>query len=931
MNARSLVRAGKFDELRCIVVSLRPHIVVVCETWIKNASDLNMIQIPNYTHYSNHRKSRRGGGVSIFVHNDLKHTLIEEHCIDDEIHYLWIHLERQCLDIGAVYNPGRNKVDSFLEAFSMQLQTKKRAIVFGDFNFDLITPDRYTRKYKDTLNENGYRILNKICKKHCTRETEFRKSILDHVCTNLKHNNININIIDTSMSDHKHIYVEIEKFQPAPIKKTMYTMVNYSELYQMVENVLSNTETKKTIDYNALEEIILNCTARSTINKTKLINPPLQDWINKDIIHDINERNTLWYNYKKNKSDKNLEIKFKEVRARVNEIIQKTKKTYYLNYFKNHMKKPKKMWKAINNLSRNKIKDMVGPRKLVVNTNTIVTDEKEICECFNSYFSTIGSVLANAIPNLQATNQHYKAPNISEATNLTNFEPATTDEIRKIIEQLDTNTSCGIDGISTKSVKCIQNLIVTPLTNCINDCLARGVFPDSLKIAKVTPIHKSGDKSDPCNYRPISVLPVISKIFEKVIYTRIEKYLDTRKILYKKQYGFRPRSNTLSASIDLVTKIKNKIDEKQIVLGIFIDLKKAFDTISHKIMLEKLLEIGITGRAHDILSSYFQNRKQIVKIGPHQSTSSLITFGVPQGSILGPLLFLIYINNLQHIGLTADITLYADDTCLFYFGHSIKTLTSKAQNDLNLLNNWFLSNTLTINTTKTNFVIFAAKNKKIHDFDKIYINHEIIKEKSHEKYLGLILDRQLNWKQHIDKIKAKLTSLTGIIRNIAKCLPRKVKYIIYNSLIKPHIDYLIEIWGTAAKSNLEIVQIAQNKLIKSLFHYNFRTPSKKIYEETKIMTIKQTYTYFTCILIYKILNKQIHTSLSFQKKGRIQKMKLRNANNLILRSPRTNYGVKNIEFEGVKMYNKLPVKIKDAQSLVSFKNKLKTYIFEEIQ
>lgn len=189
----------------------------------------------------------------------------------------------------------------------------------------------------------------------------------------------------------------------------------------------------------------------------------------------------------------------------------------------------------------------------------------------------------------------------------------------------------------------------------------------------------------------------------------------------------------------------------------------------------------------------------------------------------------------------------------------------------------------------------------------------------------------MNWKQHIDKIKAKLTSLTGIIRNIAKCLPRKVKYIIYNSLIKPHIDYLIEIWGTAAKSNLEIVQIAQNKLIKSLFHYNFRTPSKKIYEETKIMTIKQTYTYFTCILIYKILNKQIHTSLSFQKKGRIQKMKLRNANNLILRSPRTNYGVKNIEFEGVKMYNKLPVKIKDAQSLVSFKNKLKTYIFEEIQ
>lgn len=363
------------------------------------------------------------------------------------------------------------------------------------------------------------------------------------------------------------------------------------------------------------------------------------------------------------------------------------------------------------------------------------------------------------------------------------------------------------------------------------------------------------------------------------------------------------------------------------MLGVFIDLKKAFDTISHVKLLQKLSEAGITGKAHEILTSYFKNRKQIVKIGQNQSSSSLITFGVPQGSILGPLLFLIYINNIQNIGLKADITLYADDTSLFYFGVSLENIISKAQNDLTLLNNWFLANLLTMNTAKTNFVIYCAKNKRISDNIQLVINNENLNRKTNEKYLGLIMDHNLNWNLHINKIKNKLTSLTGTVRDISNCLPCKIKYLIYNTLIKPHIDYLIEIWGTASKTNLNAIQISQNKLIKSLFNYDYLTPTQKIYKDTKIMTINQTYQYYTCILIYKITNKLIHTSLlSFDKKHQTQKMKLRNANHLVSRPPRTNYGKKNIQYEGVKIYNKLPSEIKNAKSLSIFKKKLKIYI-----
>ncbi|KAL0811210.1 hypothetical protein ABMA28_009640 [Loxostege sticticalis] len=289
--------------------------------------------------------------------------------------------------------------------------------------------------------------------------------------------------------------------------------------------------------------------------------------------------------------------------------------------------------------------------------------------------------------------------------------PCNLDEVNKIIDSLDSNSSIGLDGISTKSIKCLKDIILRDLVTCFNKLLSEGHFPDTLKMAKVSPIYKSGSKSDVGNYRPISVLP----------------HLHSINFISDRQYGFRQKSNTLTATIDLVTKIKLNIDAKKLVLGVFIDLKKAFDT------------------------SYLTNRCQVVKIGNTQSGPLPITCGVPQGSILGPLLFLIYVNNIDDIGLKGQLSLYADDTCLFYFG--------------------------------TN----------------------------------------LNWHTQIDYIKSRLSSLAGILRNIVHCLPKRVRLTIYNSSVKSHLLYLIEIWGNASKTKLKELQVLQNRIIKSLFHYPYLT------------------------------------------------------------------------------------------------------------
>lgn len=923
-NIRSIVKQGKFDELKCIIRSFNDNldIVVLTETWLKSEEEALRYQIPGYTHYYNYRKSSKGGGVSIFCHDKLKHNFIEAICINDN-HFLWVHLASFSLDIAAIYRkPESANFNTFMDTYSMQLNQRKRTIIFGDFNLNLLSSDRQTTIYKDTMHEEGYNFINHIHDDYCTRETPTTKTIIDHVISNLKETKFHFSIIDSTLSDHKQIYLEVKKFTSSRSRKVSYQAIDYNKLYK---NTSENTITNDFNSYTIFQEKILNNIKNSTVNKIKIMNPPRQDWIRKTIINEINNRNILWKHHKKNPNSKEKEQQFIKKRNEVMEKIQKNKRAYYIKSFEACLKSPRKMWDLLNSLSANKLKSTTLTNKLQTDQG-LITGENKICEYFNTFFCNIGVNLANKIPN----KHYYSLPRAEHSSRpiktLCRFEPTNKAEVAKIIDSLNCNVSSGCDQISVKSIKSIKYLILNELTACINKCFEEGSFPDCLKVARVTPIYKSGSKIEPGNYRPISVLPVMSKIFEKIIYTRLESFLNNQNFFYNKQYGFRPKSNTLSATIDIVTKIKLCIDKKQVALGVFIDLKKAFDTVSHELLLKKLNEIGIQESAFKVLKSYLTNRSQIVKIRETQSNPQNITYGVPQGSILGPLLFLVYINSIHNINLYGDVSLYADDTSLFYYGSHLETIMNDAQEDLKRLNLWFQSNLLTVNASKSNYIIFAAKNKKISHKILLSINNEVITQVDQEKYLGLILDSRMTWKPHIYKIKSKLTSLMGLIRNIVRCLPRKVLYITYNSLIKPHIDYLIEIWGSAAKSNLDLLQTAQNKLLKVLFKYNFRTSTKKIYNETGLLNIYQTYVYNSCILVRKILSKDIHTNITFTKKQSIQKIRLRNANDIKLHKPRTNYGKKNIMFEGAYLYNKLPKDIKESKSTSKFKRLLKNYV-----
>lgn len=927
LNARSIRKKGKFDELKCILQSIphTTHVISITETWISSEKQALELRLPNYTHYYNYRSDSGGGGVSIYVHNNLKHSLSESTYLGGN-NYLWVQLQSYAIEVGIVYNPGNTNFKDFLEVYGSQLRQRNRAIVFGDFNIDLLSKDNKTKQYKELIKEAGHILLNKTSKKYATRVSTSRRSIIDHVSTNLKNDNFHMAIVDSSMSDHRQIHLELKKLKPIKKLRTQYEAMDYGKLYASVEKV---GQEELGSDYLLLESKIKFLIEQSKITKVKIINPPQKEWINKDVITEINNRNILWTQLQKNPKNDTLKEEFKIKKDYVSKLIQDTKDSYHYKEFNKCVNKPKKMWELVNNLANNKIKQSCAPPKLLVNSK-LITEPNEICNTFNEYFSTIGPLLAKEIPKTFHENASKALPVIPETcSKLSIIDPSTDSEILKIINDLDSNCSTGLDGINTKVIKCIKFVIVSNFTKCFNKLIINGEFPDTLKIAKVTPIYKSGQKTDPGNYRPISVLPVLSKILEKILHKRLETYLQSINYISSQQYGFRPKSNTLTATIDLVTKIKYNIDNKNIVLGIFIDLKKAFDTVSHKLLLKKLENIGITGNALKIFASYLANRSQVVRIENYQSDALPITCGVPQGSILGPLLFLTYINNIHEIGLHGHITLYADDTCLFYFGSSVQNIISQAQSDLNSLFSWFQYNLLTINISKTCYIIFKAKNKTIPPHDSLKINNIPLQQKNAEKYLGLRMDSQLTWKSQIEHIKNKLSSLLGSLRHMVRCIPRRLRYTIYNALVKPHLLYLIEVWGSAAKTKLAEIQVAQNKIIKMLFHYPYLTPTKKIYTETKLMNIKQLYIYNICIFIRKTINKSIHTNVTFTKIKQVSKRSTRRASFIVLPKVRTNYGKKMVTFGGAQLYNKIPSNIKNVNSLNTFKSRLAQYIIKD--
>lgn len=383
------------------------------------------------------------------------------------------------------------------------------------------------------------------------------------------------------------------------------------------------------------------------------------------------------------------------------------------------------------------------------------------------------------------------------------------------------------------------------MTLIINQSLCTGICPNSLKIAKITPIFKKGDPHLTDNYRPISLLPVISKVLEKVVFLQVYDYFINNNLLYDSQYGFRKFHSTEFAALEFTDKIVTNLDQGTLPVAIFLDLSKAFDTIDHSILIHKLQYYGFHGTSLSWFKSYLNNRKQYVQYSDVNSSHSQITTGVPQGSILGPLLFIIYMNDIVEVTKKFHFTIYADDTsliepiCTFTsdLNNSIEA-TEAINNELKLITDWLCLNKLSLNAKKTKMMIFHHRQRSIKNLRlDLIINDTRIEQVNEFNFLGILLDECLTWNPHVNKIACKISVINGTLSRLKKFLPHDILKTIYNALVQPHLNYGVLLWGKNSKR----IHKLQKWALRAITASKYNAHTDPLFLKLRLLKIQDIY------------------------------------------------------------------------------------------
>ena len=655
------------------------------------------------------------------------------------------------------------------------------------------------------------------------------------------------------------------------------------------------------------------------MSKKQILNSD-KPWLTKALRKSIIIRDKILKKYinSKNITAKNeLHLKYKRYRNSIINLIKISKQNYYKKFFSDNIKNSKQIWNGINNLIFKSHSNKNNNISIKIK-DIMIKNEAEIASAFNDFFGSIAQNLQDKIPNFGNFQDYVTGLNSPESFF---FKAVTESEMLKTFSTLNFSKSTGDFSIPKQIFEIIPDNLAHILTSLINLTFETGIFPSSLKIVKVIPVFKNkGCNSDVNNYRPISLLSNIDKIFEKLVHKRLTSFLNKHNIFFNKQFGFRKSHSTNHALIALTEKIRSSLDNGHFSCGVFIDLQKAFDTVDHDILLQKLKSYGIRGKCNQWFESYLKNRKQYVSINGVKSDFKQVSFGVPQGSVLGPLLFIIYINDLPNALLFSDATLFADDTCILYSNPSLKLIQKRLNIDLKRLFKWLCANKISLNVSKTEVLLFRDKRKTINHNVGLKLNGKPLFFSRYVKYLGILLDEHLSWTFHCNTLSLKLRKTNGLISKLRHFVPRPILLLFYNSFFDSHLRYACQIW---AQTNCPRIYKLQKQCIRLITFSKFNASSLPIFLELKILKLPDLVKSLNILLIYLILTKSAPTFLiNLYNLRKYPDYHNTRGNDLgLLSRPlcRTSkYGLNSIVYQSIVQWNELQLLFPDDLSTLSY-------------
>ena len=662
------------------------------------------------------------------------------------------------------------------------------------------------------------------------------------------------------------------------------------------------------------------CFPYRRISKRYYKNKP---WLSTALKESIKIKNKLYVKSKRSGNSEKVSY-YKKYINKLNQLIRSAERKHFHDVLLEHKSNLKKSWQVIKTVI-NKRKYTPVNTKFKVNGAT-TNDGNVIANRFNSFFVNVGTVLAKSISPTDKNPVDYIQQDM--ISNLY-FDPVTEQEIYKITDKFK-DSAAGWDDLKSTMIKHIKESITTPLVHICNRSFETGIFPSELKIANVVPIYKSGDEMVFSNYRPVSVLPVFSKLLERLVYNRLISHINDNKLLYEYQFGFQKGKSTYLAIMMLVDKITEALDQGECVVGVFLDFSKAFDTVDHNILLQKLHKYGICGVELLWFEDYLSNRMQYVTYNNHKSSREKINCGVPQGSILGPILFLLYINDLASVSEFCFSVLFADDTNMFITGKDMNVLCRQLNEDLRNIQEWLQCNKLSLNVLKTHYMVFTPKNKVIGDIE-VNIHDVQIQRAYTTKFLGVQIDSKLTWKMHIEYTCKKLSKCVGILCKARKKLYKSTLISLYYSFAYPYFIYCNHVWGTNYPSCLERIYLIQKQLIRIITCSPFRAHTGPLYFANKILNVYDINDSIIGSFMYECLYGTIPEIFRnyFQRIADVHDHNLRNVNDLYVPYGRLDIRKFSIKIAGANLWNSLPSFVKNSQSIHIFKKNMRRYLVEK--